>query len=124
MLDRGPSTRADFDALLRTLLGRRIVSVEYCELDYEDGSPAWRHAGAHVDSLDPGLTWMLDDGAPFSFTWGAELAQYGVSIRRAPLRFRSAVRRWNVTERWARGSTAPSRGSPPRGCRGSSTSPA
>ncbi len=98
-----PGTRREYEAMLDGLLGRRIEAVTYAELAYEGGAAMWDQTSPHFDSLDFGLTWSLDDGSQFTFTWGWEFVNYGVSIRHGspePLDAESA-RNWSVSDRWA-----------------------
>jgi hypothetical protein len=100
MLDAGPRSRIEYEAALQTLVGRGVHAVTYFEIAYEDGEPAWSQESPHFDSLDFGMTWTLDDGAVFSFTWGSEFTQYNVSIRREALGLPGTVRKWDASERW------------------------
>lgn len=99
-MDKGPTTRAAFEAHLQTLHGRTIETVTYYEIAYEGGEPAWSHHSPHIDSLDYGLTWTLDDGSLYSFIWGGEFTQYGVSVVSDALQFSGEVGVWEVSTRW------------------------
>lgn len=102
MLDRGPGTRTDYEAMLQQLVGRSIRALSYFEIPYEVVEPMWNRDSESFDSLDFGLEMLLDDDTIFSVTWGTEFTQYNVSIRREPLQFADAhsARRWEVSERW------------------------
>lgn len=94
----GPSTRAAFEELLSSLVGREIIEVTYFEIQ-DGGAPHWNQQSPSFDSLDYGLRLALDDGSPFDFTWGTEFTQYNLSLARCDWGF-AGVRALDATERW------------------------
>ncbi len=85
---------------LQTIIGR-ITSVAYFEISYATEEPMFARVSDRFDSLDFGLSLVLDDATRFSFTWGAEFAQYGVSLCPGPVDFGDSSRQWSGKRRWA-----------------------
>jgi len=72
-------TRADYEKNAQSLIGKTISSVEYHEIDYEDGNFHF-FDDLRFDSLDFGLEIKFTTNQVVSIIWGAEFYQYGISL--------------------------------------------
>jgi hypothetical protein len=77
-------TKEEFETRAAALVGKCVVQVMYCEIDYGDGLFHF-FDDRRFDSLDFGLELTFTDGEQWTIGWGAEFLQYGVSLTKAPI---------------------------------------
>lgn len=77
-------TESDYETLVQSLVGERILKIEYFEINY-DGYETDFSGSECFDSLDYGTNLHMVSGQVFGFIWGDEFFQYGVSILKTPI---------------------------------------
>ena len=68
-----------FKIILDELRSLKIVRVFYYELHSENGESFW-NAFEEFDTVDHGVEIETNDSQIFSFTWGGEFYNYGISL--------------------------------------------
>ncbi len=86
-MDSDREKRTAYEQLVRSLLlGRRIESVRYYEIEYEQGYVGWRAHPEVGHFLDHGLDFRMADGSECNFTWDAAFNQFDIAVRSGSLR--------------------------------------
>lgn len=93
--------RERLDRDVRSLVGRRIVSVSYFEITTADDVPLW-DGDPDFDTLDHGLELRFDDGDRCWITWGWKFYSYSLEIEINTSEDRTRMRERDASEtRWS-----------------------
>lgn len=86
------------DETLNSLLGQRILTVQYAAIDYFDDQIYWDHGKIH--EMEHGVEFITETNDIYRISWDDYENDYGVYIaKKEQLNFWDEAVMWNVNER-------------------------
>ena len=70
----------DFNKKINTIIGKRIIKVEYFDLNYNNHKKNFLTKFTNVHSVDFSIILYLDNCFSYEITWDSSFFQYGIGI--------------------------------------------
>lgn len=68
------------DETLKSLIGKKILTVQYAAIEYFDDKPYWNHGKIH--EIEHGVEFTIQNGDIYQISWDDYENDYGVNIVR------------------------------------------